>query len=703
MRALLGSPVGRTRGLTALVVAAVLGIAALPGQWVAAGAAANSDGCPAPTLDPGPDGDNTADAAGEGQLFERISAPPVTTDTREAGGVALVDVNRDGLIDVFEQYDREAFPTLYLNHGCFAFEEHQLTFLSEEPSGHASTPTFADFNDDGLLDFYVTRRGATGRSSLYLARGSFDTFEDVTVEMGVGNPGAYSTQASIGDVNGDGYLDIAVGADQIGSNVKLGRPIQRLYVYRPSRSGVFERGHFVDIGENGRGLIDGFSGSYLERCDRDIDRAGPGITLRDLDGDNDLDLIQSYHNDMNGGEWYDACANGEWRSGVDAWRNMLAERGRLRFRHIPEGAGGAFDDTDTSIVETGQMRYDEAAQVYKTVTRGVSLPYLNTGDVDNDGDLDVVTVGWTDPEAHVNTDMMAGKFWLNKRKWRFRAATERTGLDPLNWNYGQWTEFWDAEALPSSFVQALGCAAISQQKPKCASMTAQEHQFWGGDAVIADFNNDRWLDLLYVDRHEVETSWGTLRNVLFMNRGDGSFEPLTTEVSGIDANSVAAETADLNRDGLLDLYFPAAPGNSYIPVIRDQPGVLPDHRKQDKLYWNTGALGGDRNHWVSIRLAGRPQRRLVGSQLYLYRGAANGGRKLAKTQIRKRLIGRRDLFSSDSYKSSHDLQAHFGLGDLKRVSLRVVLPSGAIKRISCLPIDRQVVVEVRRRPTAGPC
>lgn len=52
---------------------------------------------------PGPEGDNAVDAAGERQLFERISWPPVTADTREGGGVALVDVNGDGLIDVFEQ------------------------------------------------------------------------------------------------------------------------------------------------------------------------------------------------------------------------------------------------------------------------------------------------------------------------------------------------------------------------------------------------------------------------------------------------------------------------------------------------------------------------------------------------------------------------------------------------------------------------
>lgn len=73
---------------------------------------------------------------------------------------------------------------------------------------------------------------------------------------------------------------------------------------------------------------------------------------------------------------------------------------------------------------------------------------------------------------------------------------------------------------------------ISNQRSKCAAMSAKDHQFYAGDAVLADFNNDGWLDLLYVDRHEAEIAWDVLRNVLFTGRGDGSFEPVTTEVSG---------------------------------------------------------------------------------------------------------------------------------------------------------------------------
>lgn len=64
-----------------------------------------------------------------------------------------------------------------------------------------------DVNNDGLPDLFFTAN--MGQNKLYLNRGNFQ-FEDVSGQAGIGGKGSWATGVTMADVNGDGWLDIYV-------------------------------------------------------------------------------------------------------------------------------------------------------------------------------------------------------------------------------------------------------------------------------------------------------------------------------------------------------------------------------------------------------------------------------------------------------------------------------------------------------------
>ena len=496
---------------------------------------------------------------------------PGITDRREGlNGVALADLNRDGRTDIVAVFappeilhNREPGTTLtvLLNEGDFRFRPHQLRIDSDVVSAdkfgpRAQVPVLADLNGDGWLDLLVTRsspmnagkllpHGRALGNTLLVTRGQWDRFEDVSARMGIRNELAYNRQAAFGDVNGDGWLDIAIGSDNIG-NAQHGLPISRLYVFVP-KGPRFDDGAFKDIG--GTAAVPDFGGFYHDSAK---DRAGPDITLVDLDNDSDLDLLQSYHVDCRAPLLpYSPC---EYRQGIFVWRNMLHETGKARF--VPQHGDG--------LAAVGQLRFDKSREAYQAVAIGPGLPYVSVGDVNNDGLLDVVAVGPSDPGWSPRAEDVGGSFWYNRGGFRFERATEAAGLDSLNWAYRKWYAFQNL-VVPQTTTQSR---ARMEAQPGLEQPDPMDLRPYYGDAVFADFNNDGWLDLVVVDRRG--RSKTDARALLFMNRGDGTFAPQPTTFSGLNGPAINAEVADLDNDGLLDLILASDPDNTGTPTSLEQ-------------------------------------------------------------------------------------------------------------------------------------
>ena len=140
------------------------------------------------------------------------------------GGVALLDYNNDGLLDIFlvnggrvaspmqtpEDFDRKNpryWNRLYRQNrdGSFTDVTGQAGLANAGDGNYGMGAAVGDYDNDGFPDLYVT---SYGKNILYHNNGD-GTFADVTAQAGVA-AGGWSVSAGFFDYDNDGKLDLFV-------------------------------------------------------------------------------------------------------------------------------------------------------------------------------------------------------------------------------------------------------------------------------------------------------------------------------------------------------------------------------------------------------------------------------------------------------------------------------------------------------------
>jgi hypothetical protein len=329
-------------------------------------------------------------------------------------GVAIGDINNDGLADVF--FGGNQVPDkLYLNKGGFKFEDITQNSKLAINSGWTWGVTMADVNADGYLDIYVSRNGnsenpSDRRNQLYINNQDL-TFTESAIKYGLADVG-FSTQAVFFDMDNDGDLDMYQVNQLADKKLLLINKIPKeQFKYFKDRLYRNDNGKYTDVSKavgisrdvayglsvnatdfNNDGWMDLYVANdyaepdfmYYNNGDgtftnvineklKHITQLSMGSDSGDLNNDGLIDLVTT---DMTPEDHYRSKTN-------------MASMSTERFNHLFEAGAHRQYMTNTMQINTGMGSFSDIANMAGTAFTDWSWASLVV-DLDNDGWKDII-------------------------------------------------------------------------------------------------------------------------------------------------------------------------------------------------------------------------------------------------------------------------------------------------------------------------
>jgi len=550
-------------------------------------------------------------------------------------GIVVADIDLDGLLDVY--LVTQIGPNgLYRNLGGGRFEDiTERAGVAVLGPVHA-TASFADFDNDGDPDLYVTNVRAPNR--LFVNNGD-GTFRDVSAGSGL-DFNEHSSSAEFFDYDRDGRLDVflAVVGEYTGSETaevtgtvdaeRLPGPAPKFYV---GYSDAFS-GHLMPSRLRQSRLFHNEGGNRFTDVTARVGLSDTGwsgdATPTDFNEDGWPDL---YVLNMQGHDSY--------------WVNEKGKR-------FSQQAGKVFPRTPWGAMGVKSFDYD------------------------NDGDMDLMI---TDMHSDMSRDVDVDKEKL-KAEWLVEEWTE-----PFLRSEGR-------SVFGNAFYRNNGKGSFEE-----ISDSVNAENFWPWGLSVGDLNGDGWQDVFITAGMNFASRYG-VNSVLINNagkrfmdaeyilgveprRGGQTVKPwFKLACSGVDSDhrdcagrkgnvivygalgTRSSVIFDLDNDGDLD-------------IVTNEFGSVPQ-----VLRSNLESHLGSSLHYVKVSLVGkRSNRDGLGAKVVVTAGARQW------TQVHDGQSG---------YLSQSSMPLYFGLDDVVAIDRIVVnWPSGATSRVeSGLPINGVITV-----------
>jgi hypothetical protein len=575
-------------------------------------------------------------------------------------GVTMADVNGDGLLDIYVCYSGELplkrrIDELYVNQGTDGngipqFEEKAEEYGLANP--HSSNQAyFFDYDRDGDLDLFlqthnvkaVPRRGGEATQALRSTEDPVNGnrfyinndghFDDVTVEVGIESSSeTYGLGSGISDVNKDGWPDIYVGNDYSPPD----------YLYMNNGDGTFTNKLEEKIGHISR------SSMGVEASDVNNDALSDVIVADMLPEDNRRQKLlylpndrEALEQDIQSNNYYQytrntlqlnngdgtfsevgqlaGVANTDWSWAPlaadfdnDGWKDLfitngilhdITNRDFLRFKReytssqdynlTPRDVGRMMSRMPSTKLENYAFRNKGGIKFEEVTSKwNLDVPVNSNGaayaDLDNDGDLDLVT-------NNINTEASVFENQSIETNGNNYLKVELEGADNNTYGLGAKVTIY-AEASKQYLEQFPTRGYLSSVSPVLHFGLGQResidslHIKWpdGSEQVISNISANQRMTLRHQEAANREHP-STQRPAIFekisspplafrhrMKEGVDDFRRQPLMVNAKSFSGPALARADVNGDGREDVFVGGGSSQASMLYVQQPNGKFID-------------------------------------------------------------------------------------------------------------------------------